>query len=473
MVKEGYNGVYGNCNNNITVVASPAFVDASAWCNGDCNQADICKFIGDAIGNLPAGVGGVVDARGVVYSDGGPITCSGNPFPQSNTVPVTVLLPPATIQIHKPWILPSNTRISGMGRQTILQPIQGFSLDSTNAMIEMGTSAGSAGVVVEHLKLDGSVQATRANVGVSGIYNGNAQDGSYVDDVNFFSIGAVSGQSNNILTTGLLIDTGAAGSGPYSNLNFPGDSSKLCSNTCGNKQVSITCASTAAIQIRAATRGLHGITTTALTDQCPPSPAAGIYLDASNNTIEDVHNEGFYDAIVVGANAAQGTATIVAGDIISNVTGDYGGRGPTHNAAHICNPANVVGLQSACNNNSDVVTDLSLLQIESSGGMKNGAFAATTIQDDLTTTTINASPFPAFVSLYALGEPNGLSGSSQYTRFTTSLGSTNGSSTSVPTWAVGSTAVGIGSLTQCSTPGTLYSNTTGTGTVTTLFSPGV
>jgi hypothetical protein len=58
------------------------------------------------------------------------------------------------------------------------------------------------------------------------------------------------------------------------------------------------------VQLRAATRGLHGITVTTRSSQSDPSdqPLAGIYLDASNNAIEDAHFEGFYDGIVVGAN---------------------------------------------------------------------------------------------------------------------------------------------------------------------------
>ena len=96
-------------------------------------------------------------------------------------------------------------------------------------MIEMGAAAGSTSVVVENLKLDGTVQAgcTTCATAVSGIYNGNATDGSYVSGVNFYGIGAISGTQTS-LTTGLLIDTGAVGSGPYSQLDFSGGSSTNC-----------------------------------------------------------------------------------------------------------------------------------------------------------------------------------------------------------------------------------------------------
>jgi len=332
-------------------------------------------------------------------------------------------------------------------------------------MIEMASTAGSLNVVVEHVKLDGTVQAgcKQPCVGVSGIYNGEAQDGSYVDDVEFYGLGATS-LSQSSLTTGLFIDTGAAGSGPYSKITFSGVQSHSCTDTssppsCSGK--AITCPPTAAVQIRAATRGLHSLTTTTLSTQCK-GPFAGIYLDASDTTIEDVHSEGFYDAIVVGANAAQGAPTTVGSNMVWNVTGGYGGNsGPTTNTIHVCNPT--FGSQTgACSSASDAVSDLAIFQVQSSGGYKNGvtAYHATTIEDDLTGTTINSNAFPTYVGTYILGEPVG---TSQYSRFATTLGSTNGSSATVPTWAVGSTVLtGL----SCTTPGAIYSNTRGSGSGT-------
>ena len=53
--QEGYNAVWQTCNGQTQVVGSPAFIDASAWCNGTCNQPDICQFIDNAVAQLPAG----------------------------------------------------------------------------------------------------------------------------------------------------------------------------------------------------------------------------------------------------------------------------------------------------------------------------------------------------------------------------------------------------------------------------------
>jgi hypothetical protein len=459
---EGYNAVYGTCpsTHQLEVVGSPAFLDASAWCNGNCNQADICKMIGDAMATLPSPAGGVVDARGVVYPNGGGITCSVNPF-QSSSTPVTVLLPPGSIDIQATWVLPSNTRIVGQNTSLVATPT--FTPDPNNpvpAMLEMGNasvcpSSGCTGISMEHLTLNGN-KLIVDNVGLTGIYNGYAKDGSYLDDVGLYEIAAISATQSS-LTTGLLIDSGAAGSGPYSNITFFGVRSALCTDnnsppSCNGKP--ITCVPTAAVQIRAATRGLHGITTTALSTQCT-APAAAIYLDASNNTIEDVHDEGFYDAVVVGDNA-DGLNATVAGNVILNVTGDYGGNsGPTTNAVHICNPQHSAGPPSACSTGTASVSDVSLLEIQSIGSNTSNGFVATTIKDDLTSTTINPSPFSSYAAMYFLGEPVG---SSQYSRFTTTPGGTNGSTAIVPTWGVGSTDVtGI----SCSTFGALYSNIAG------------
>jgi hypothetical protein len=465
---EGYNAVWGTKSPNCTtleVVGSPAFIDASAWCGASgCDGVDFCSIVKQAILDNSAGfsTGLVVDARGVTYSLGGAETCTVNPFDTVN-IPVTLLLPPETLKVLTTWILPNNTRVVGTGRLSQLRATVGFTPDPNNpveAMIEMGNTSvcpsGCTGISIEHLKLDGNLLNVNG-VGLTGIYNGSAKDGSYVDDVEFYQVGAVQGQSNSVLTTGLLIDTGASGSGPYSKITFSGVSATLCDDgLCGNNHHA-TCQPTAAVQIRAATRGLHSITSTAVADQANgvrcAGPQAGIYLDASSNSIEDAHFEGFYDGIVVGANI-NGQGAPVTGNVISNVNGGFGGNsGSMINMVHICSPQSPAG--SACSSTSVSAKDLTILDTASVG---SGALRMTTIKDDLTGTFVNSSASTTRVAMYSLGEPMGAS----YSRFTTSLGSTNGSSPVMPTWAVGNTALGTGT-TSCSTPGALYSNTAGTG----------
>lgn len=467
---KGYNAVYGTCpGHGLEVVGSSAFLDASAWCNGNCDQADICLIIGEAISTLPAATGGVVDARGVVYPSGGGITCTVNPFQSSvSATPVVVLLPPGSILVKATWVLPSNTRI--IGQNTLLVATSPFTPDTNNpvpAIVAMGSSvvcpsSGCSGISLEHLTIENTGNVSTNGVGPTGIYNGQARDGSYLEDVGLYRVEAIS-FSQGPLTTGLFIDSGASGSGPYSNITVEDtvdpNSNPPCIDAANPPSCNghkIACPATAAVQIRAATRGLHSITTTASSDQCT-APAAAIYLDASNNTIEDVHDEGFYDAIVVGDNA-DGLNATVAGNVISNVTGDYGGNsGPTTNAVHICNPQNAAGPPSACSSGTGSVSDSSLFQIESTGGNTSNGYVATSIKDDLTGTTINPSPFTSYAGMYFLGEQVGGSVQTpQYSRFTTALG--NSTTPIVPTWGVGRTDV---TGQTCSTFGALYSNKTG------------
>src|SRR5437868_5092094 len=78
-----------NCT-TLEVVGSPAFIDASAWCGGDCSQVDLCLMVHDALLQLQTlfPQGGVVDARGVTTITP-PMHCADDPF-SGITVPSTV-----------------------------------------------------------------------------------------------------------------------------------------------------------------------------------------------------------------------------------------------------------------------------------------------------------------------------------------------------------------------------------------------
>jgi hypothetical protein len=446
-------------SNSSAIVGSLAVIDASAFCTsavqGPCsgsanNPIDFCVVVQYALKNLPKVVvsspGVVLDARGIVPLDGGKEPCSIDPFNEvTYSGSITVLLPASTLQMTHEWLLPSNTRLIGEGPQTILQAQSIFTVyDSSNAMIEMGSSTicpagGCTGISIEHLRLDGS-QIANNTLGLNGIYNAYAQDASYVDDIALQTFGAVPGQ--NTTTTGLFIGPGAANSGPYSNIYFLAAAHCQSNQSCNNNG-NCACGPTACVKIQAPTRGLHSITCIANSvppGESPTLPAAAIYLDASNNTIEDVHVEGFYDAAVVGDNAGGP----VAGNTLANILGGFG-AGPVQNAVHICKPSITYGgtNYSACvSNNSATIQDISILNAKSIGAPRI-SFAATTIQDDLTGATVNSSAYPAFVGKYVVGEPvsNG-NNTIGYSRFTTSPAGALG--TTVPTWAVGGSAAGRG-----------------------------
>jgi hypothetical protein len=485
---------------------SAAYIDASVFYYYDINVLtqfnDICQIINQILkGTALSGVsyptaGAVIDARGILPIPN-PLPCSVNPFSGVTNAKATILLPAATIGIQVPWILPSNTKIIGEGKnETLIAPLGstlgGFQPDNTNALIEMGSANPSTGVVIEHLTIQGPDTDSSATP-YTAIINNYAQDASYVNDVAFYKVGAttdsglpvtacsvpaVSGTSVPI-TTGLCVGPSAVYSGPYTDLDFNG--AALCTSSCKAKvngmvqNVPCTCQPTACVQIQAQTRGLRGLTCTAASASgLSPAPArAAVYIDSYNNTVEDVHVEGFYDAIVVGDNPANGpNGTIATGNTIRNITSAFGSNtGPTWHTVHICNPASSSqDTNSACQNITGTVTvgDTTIYQAQSTGPNVPGppAFPAGTIVDDLTQTAVNSSASPAFVAMYSVGElaaPN-----NAYSRFTTAPGPNIGAAGGgIPNWGVGNVPLGTGS-TSCSNPGAIYSNTSGI-SGTTLF----
>jgi hypothetical protein len=119
-----------------TPVNSLALIDASAFYSA--GGPDICSVINTILTSSSEfncggqnGKGVIIDARGIgALVPSGVLQCSSNPVDLSgcgSTLPgdrlaATVLLPAATIQIQKTWVLPSNARIIGEGQNlTTLQ----------------------------------------------------------------------------------------------------------------------------------------------------------------------------------------------------------------------------------------------------------------------------------------------------------------------------------------------------------------
>jgi hypothetical protein len=425
-----------------TVAPSTAFIDASAFCTSRCTSNDFCVTLGLALAKVPT-TGAIVDARGLVPPAGSagaapPVaTCANtNPFaslPASS--PVTVLLPAAFISIGTTWKLPDRTRIIGVvgsqGADTTISARSGFSGD----MIQMGGACSSpaTGVAIEHLVLMAANSQS-----VNGIHNVCAQDLSYVNDVSI----------EMVAETGLVIDASAINSGPYSNINFTGYS-------CGSSGCHPEC-----VSMNSQTRGLHGITcigdssvSTRPMNAGPVYPA--VEVNASNNAVENVHIEGFWDGVEVG-----NIGSAVGNVVISNVTGaDSALNGPVTNVVHICGASNLNGDPCAKTSASTSVSDVTIV-----GATNNDGALAESVEDDASGSAIgilNATgQYPGFTGFYALGEPFGGAG---YTRFATSptIASSNASksfnTTNVPTWQVG-TAI---STSSACAPGALFSSTTG------------
>jgi hypothetical protein len=399
--QEGQNAVM---TTTTAAAPSPAFVDALPYYSGD-----ICSAIANILGspnfyyNNSNGV--VVDARGI--GQGTTLTCSVNPWKNINSTTTlyanTVLLPAATIAIQATWIVPNATRVVGAGSGltsssglTILKPASGFS----GNMIDMGAGPLSIGtcragqcqaVVIEHLQLDGGSAS-----GVNGILNGvtgsvqaSAQELSYVNDVKF----------TNFNGFGLKINQ-AGNSGPYTKLYYSG------TGPCVD------------ILSAVETRGVHGLT-------CVVSQSPAIYVDGTNNSIEDVTiqaTSSVTDGILIGSQAA------AQSNILLNINGSGSSTGSLTNVIHI-NSASTSGIPNAA--------DLTIM------GVSRGSSTTNVILDDLTTTSLTDSQ----VAMYVLGEP--LPTTPGFSRFTTSP--------NAPAWFVGASAP---SGSSCS-PGSLYSCTGG------------
>jgi hypothetical protein len=395
--------------------SSTALIDASV-----VSGTNICEQIYNALQSvLNTHMSPIIDARGVnpipaCKSGETPWLQGGSNFNFSSTI----LLPAGTITISSAWIMPDGTKLIGEGSGmevnpsstggTILQVPSTFS----GTMIQMGfnrTPSGYSsapcpnsnicrGISIEDLTLDGEGES-----GVNGILNSRSQELSYVAHVKLYQI----------LGAGLTVSGSAQNSGPYTNITFDtGGIAPSSSTSCAQIEVS-------------GTRGIHGLTCIAGSN----GPTAAVYLDSSNNSIEDVIIEGFTDGIRVGSQAAAHS------NVLLNIDGDNVPITQTQGPA----PINVVHVTAGS------VNDLSMM------GIRHNSSSGLTIKDDLTTTNLS----DPFVAMYALGEA-GLGGSG-YSRFTTSPNAT--------AWAVGSSNP---QPSGCATQnlGSLYSSTvTGTGSL--------
>jgi hypothetical protein len=400
--------VYNSSGTSFCTV-SQSSVDASAY-----TGANICEQIYNAIPN--ALTGGTVDARGITTNTGGVLTCATGETPWRNstgstrTKATTVLLPPGTIILatDQTWVPPSGTRLIGMSALspptsspsggTILQVPSNFTGTVSSSVIEMCSSA-CTGVTIENLTIDGT-NDTSTTSPLNGILNKFAGQGSYINNVTF----------NQVLGVGLTINgTSAQGSGPYTNLKFDDTANQ-------------TISSTSCVELETDnTLGLHSITCLAN----DANAQAGIYVDASHNTIEDVLVQGFQDGIVVGQNASAEDDIIIGFADTTSTTEDKAAVELASNASNI------------------VVLGISNLSKK------------TIVEDDVTGFSPTGTPSMA---VYVLGS----SGSGGYSRLSTGVGVIGGAISATgnpPTWASGSVDP---PLNNACAPGSMYSDTAST-----------
>jgi hypothetical protein len=456
--QQGNNAVWGAGS---TPAGSAAYIDASAFAS---TSTDLCATLYSIISSTsypPSGA--VIDARGINASnsanDGnGNMKCVGTPWVNgtgNTTNPATILLPPGytigcmgctgsgNILIYQTWTLPNGSKIIGQGpnpgANATLQAASSF---SGTAMIVMGSSSSPfacplvsstyvcTGISVEHITLEAS------NMSIDGIDNNYSQAGSYVTDVSFSDVGG----------TGLSVS--APNSGPYSDLNYSAAQPSSAGSVCA--------------ELQAQTRGIHGITCIGNSNVASGANSAAIYVNASNNSIEDAHVESFTDGVRIGD-----TTTAVGNVVVSNLSmtnrSNMGGNtyGYMLNTVHICGP-NTNAIFMACSNTNPITQDVSIYQASdfSTGHL------STVIQDDMTGTSIPPQNGSPSVATYVLGEGAQIgTGNPQYSRFGTSPSvfssscTTSSCSTAVPTWLTGDGSSAGGQT--CTLPGSLYSNTGG------------
>jgi hypothetical protein len=468
MQAQAANGNNTVCNNTTCTAASGltysvAYIDAAAFAG--TTSTDFCSILNTALHQIPTGSVGVIDARGLYYSSATvgntSKTCASGVTPWSDaytiTAPSTILLPSATgspadpaITISTTWVLPNQTRIIGLGRTNtvIAASATPVVFPTGDPLIAMGSYTGSlacpspgcTGIGVSDLELDGLGANTQA-LNIIGIQNWNSQDGSYVSHVTFHEI---EGTALDIETvTGSSY--GANNSGPYTDLT-PSAGGENCGTACPETQTGTACIRIVNTQ----TKGIHGFTCTA-----NGTPYAGLYLDASGNTIEDGHFEGVVDGIAVGAHDS------AQGNVILNISGAGSAgsgstSGPIVNTVHICNPSNTYSGVS-CTNNSGSVSDITLSQVQS---YTEGQYA---VLDDLTATEMQSnSPadLPGVgVALYAIGESPFTGGYTALNTFS-QLVTIGSNTTQIPMWGYANSYSPAG--TSCPI-GSIFSNAGGSG----------
>lgn len=457
---QGKNAVWGSGS---TPSASAAFIDASAFANVN---DDICVTLYNIISpsSYPSS-GAVIDARGIdhtnSHSDGnGNMLCAESPWLHSGSPtnhPATILLPagystPGSggIIISQTWILPNGSKIIGEGpnpnASAILQAASSFTAGS--AMIEMGSSSSTVcpldsnnvpvctGISVEHMTLDGS------SLAIHGIDDSYAQDRSYVRDVALKDFGG----------TGLSVS--APNSGPFTDMYYAAKVESSCDGS-----ICPVCA-----VLQAQTLGIHGITCIGATSvsKGQTNQGAGIYVNASNNSVEDAHSEVFADAVRIGDIASGAVGNVVVSNVSSAISGTQ--QGNIASVVHICG-ARSNGNFLTCNNHTNggaTVSDITILQAADQNGnvfVPPTAVSAVIIDDVSGTSITPGMNSGAPAALYVLGEQEPVGVNNQYSRFASSPSTSgNNLSTVVPTWTVGGN---IGANQTCSLPGALYSNSIG------------
>jgi hypothetical protein len=440
--QQGQNAVVQSNGGSIVTSPSYAIVDATQFQN---QGSDLCATINNIFNvyypNVGAANGIVVDARGF---SGSALQCASgtNPWSKLITQEINngndaftniVLLPAGQISIVSHWILPNYTHLIGQGpNSTVIVLASGF---GSPDMIEMGSeltpmpcytsSNDCSGIVIEHLGIIG-------NLNEEGIVNCCAQELSRVNDVSISTV-----------TTGLaLSDRFAENSGPYTNLTISGVNTCLAIGPALNTGLTGPMVNS---------RGVRGLQCSVNSTNTP-----AITIDGPNNSLEDISistSATGVDGILIGSKGpAEGNTLLnIRGSGLKNVI-HISNANNNGNGSGVSGPQNCPYTYSAQPPHTGTVyyvCDLTIFGVARSSGTSS-------VQDDLTGTTITDST----LAMYTLGEIVGNNNTPfGYSRFTTAA---SGNTNATP-WLVGAIApsgnCAVGTLYSCtssSCPFSLY-----------------
>lgn len=400
---------------------SVAYIDATAV---STTATDICSRINVALNITSLSSGLVVDARG--FTTTAALTCAGNPWTTGSATsrPATILLPVGTITVGAPWVLPSGTRLIGIGRDiTVISATSSISSD----IIEFGSSSTTVcttspctNINVESLTVDGSNASGSTVNGIVNLYGGS---GSGIKNV------GIKGVTGTALVVGSATNSLANGSGPYANLTVD--------DTGITTSLGTTCVSVTGLSY---TFGFRGINCAVLTT----SPAFSAFvLNSNGNVFRDILVTGFVEGFSIGV----GTTGKAVGNVIQNMAQS----GSSNHAA-----VRIYGASSRY-----AVTNLVLMAITNKCVSANNTAACYyTIEDE----TAPASPVltvSGFVGVYIVGDPVPTFGSTYaLSRFQSDPGGdvTN----SAPTWLLAPLGASPGTFTGTCAPGSQMINNTAT-----------
>lgn len=350
----------------------------------DTTHTDICMRIQSAWNALGTVDSGVLDARSIT----GTQLCKVDPFVNTKGTTTShhgvLLLGNAVILTSVPWMIPSFIQVEGLGEtlkssnpyNTVLQASQQFTnagngtLCAPNSIICLGRNAQGFRVQVRHLTVDCNLLSACV-----GVYNGAAEEGSYVQDVTITNAPAAGLEVNlaEFAVNGSSY-SGAVNSGPYRNISI--EFSGSC-GTCGAGTVGVLVENTGTkVNYGGAVRGFDNLTVSG--NYAGATLGQGIAIEGVSTQVTNSHVEYFPVAVQIGGNSLATNGVELTNLFLSNTNSGTG--------VSILQDPNLVS------------GDIFIAGLNFMG--PSNAYA---VNDEVSGHTLNDS----FIALYSVGHANG------------------------------------------------------------------